>query len=417
MADDLTERIAVLAEDAPGVGDRRRRPRRADGGRRRGSQARSGSPSPARSRPGKSTLLNALIGEDLAPTDAGECTRIVTWYRHADRPYATSSPSTATPRGTAVLAAATAPSRSTSAASRRGADRPPRDRLADAAGCDDLVLIDTPGHRVDLDRGVRAHPPGAVRRDGPGARRRRGALPAAAHPRADLRFLESFHDDEVARGHAGEHGRRAVAGRRDRLVRGWTPWRSRSGSRAATRPTPGCTGCARSWSPSTACSAMPPPPCARRSTPRCAAVARAPADEIAELLLTADRFARRESPVPVPVPERGAAARPARALRRPAVRRADPRGRGRRPRPSCRDGSPSVSGLDRLREVVLRQFDAAGARPQGALRGRGAARDLPAGRLRRTVRPCCAGSSRSPPERTSSRRSGSCSSCAPATSR
>jgi hypothetical protein len=29
---------------------------------------------------GKSTLLNALVGERLAPTDAGECTRIVTWY-------------------------------------------------------------------------------------------------------------------------------------------------------------------------------------------------------------------------------------------------------------------------------------------------------------------------------------------------
>jgi hypothetical protein len=30
---------------------------------------------------GKSTLLNALVGERLAPTDAGECTRIVTWYQ------------------------------------------------------------------------------------------------------------------------------------------------------------------------------------------------------------------------------------------------------------------------------------------------------------------------------------------------
>ncbi|HLV58540.1 MAG TPA: dynamin family protein [Natronosporangium sp.] len=30
---------------------------------------------------GKSTLLNALIGDRLAPTDAGECTRIVTWYQ------------------------------------------------------------------------------------------------------------------------------------------------------------------------------------------------------------------------------------------------------------------------------------------------------------------------------------------------
>ncbi|MCP3998759.1 MAG: hypothetical protein GY722_27360 [bacterium] len=31
---------------------------------------------------GKSTLLNALVGERLAPTDAGECTKVVTWYRH-----------------------------------------------------------------------------------------------------------------------------------------------------------------------------------------------------------------------------------------------------------------------------------------------------------------------------------------------
>jgi hypothetical protein len=30
---------------------------------------------------GKSTLLNALVGERLAPTDAGECTRIVSWYK------------------------------------------------------------------------------------------------------------------------------------------------------------------------------------------------------------------------------------------------------------------------------------------------------------------------------------------------
>ncbi|HEY2192608.1 MAG TPA: dynamin family protein [Actinomycetospora sp.] len=29
---------------------------------------------------GKSTLLNALVGQELAATDAGECTRLVTWY-------------------------------------------------------------------------------------------------------------------------------------------------------------------------------------------------------------------------------------------------------------------------------------------------------------------------------------------------
>jgi hypothetical protein len=34
---------------------------------------------------GKSTLLNALVGERLAPTDAGECTRLVSWYRKGPR--------------------------------------------------------------------------------------------------------------------------------------------------------------------------------------------------------------------------------------------------------------------------------------------------------------------------------------------
>jgi dynamin family protein len=35
---------------------------------------------------GKSTLLNALIGEEIAPTDATECTRVVTWFARADAP-------------------------------------------------------------------------------------------------------------------------------------------------------------------------------------------------------------------------------------------------------------------------------------------------------------------------------------------
>lgn len=42
---------------------------------------------------GKSTLLNAIIGEEIAPpTDAGECTRIVTWYRYGHTPRITLHP-------------------------------------------------------------------------------------------------------------------------------------------------------------------------------------------------------------------------------------------------------------------------------------------------------------------------------------
>lgn len=38
---------------------------------------------------GKSTLLNALVGQDIAPTDATECTRVVTWYRNGPAPSVT----------------------------------------------------------------------------------------------------------------------------------------------------------------------------------------------------------------------------------------------------------------------------------------------------------------------------------------
>ncbi|MCK0175520.1 dynamin-like GTPase family protein [Mycolicibacterium sp. F2034L] len=40
---------------------------------------------------GKSTLVNALVGEDIAPTDATEATRIVTWFRHGPTPRVTAN--------------------------------------------------------------------------------------------------------------------------------------------------------------------------------------------------------------------------------------------------------------------------------------------------------------------------------------
>jgi hypothetical protein len=47
---------------------------------------------------GKSTLLNALVGEQVAPTDAGECTRVVTWYRDGTTPRIVLHPREGTPR-------------------------------------------------------------------------------------------------------------------------------------------------------------------------------------------------------------------------------------------------------------------------------------------------------------------------------
>jgi predicted GTPase len=45
---------------------------------------------------GKSTLLNAILAEDLAATDAGECTQIVTWYVHDPQPQVLVHPLNAT---------------------------------------------------------------------------------------------------------------------------------------------------------------------------------------------------------------------------------------------------------------------------------------------------------------------------------
>ena len=68
---------------------------------------------------GKSTLLNALLGEELAPTDAGECTRIVTWYQRGDQPQVTLHPRSADRRRPPTTPGRAALSTSTWAAATR----------------------------------------------------------------------------------------------------------------------------------------------------------------------------------------------------------------------------------------------------------------------------------------------------------
>jgi hypothetical protein len=47
---------------------------------------------------GKSTLLNAMVGEMVAATDAAECTKLVTWYQYASAPRLTLYPKRGAPR-------------------------------------------------------------------------------------------------------------------------------------------------------------------------------------------------------------------------------------------------------------------------------------------------------------------------------
>lgn len=144
---------------------------------------------------GKSTLLNALVGEEIAPTDSGECTRVVTWYRHGHSPRITLHPRDGLPRQLPV-------SRN-GGALRIDLDTAPEtvDRLTvdwPTQGLRDTTLIDTPGI-ASVSQEIAAS---AVRflapEDAPGEADAVIYLMRHLH-RADLRLLESFQDRGVAR--------------------------------------------------------------------------------------------------------------------------------------------------------------------------------------------------------------------------
>ena len=108
------------------------------------STSRFGWPSPGKVKAGKSTLLNALVGEEIAPTDAGECTRVVTWYGDGHAPPVTLHPRDGGPPGRCASTGSTARCTSTSTASPAERGRPADGDLA-LAGLRTTTLIDTPG--------------------------------------------------------------------------------------------------------------------------------------------------------------------------------------------------------------------------------------------------------------------------------
>jgi hypothetical protein len=144
---------------------------------------------------GKSTLLNALVGQELAPTDAGESTRIVTWYRDG-----LTYRATLYPRGGEPIDAPFA---------RDGG--PVRvDLGVNRAEDVERLVIDWPsGHLQEI---TLIDTPGIASLSTEVSKRTHAFLTAADEPTAadavlylmrhlhatDVRFLESFHDREVA---------------------------------------------------------------------------------------------------------------------------------------------------------------------------------------------------------------------------
>lgn len=143
---------------------------------------------------GKSTLLNALVGERLAATDATECTRVVTWYANGVASRAWAFPHAAEPRqlrfaredGHTVL----------DLGDFRAADL---DRLVieiPSARLDRVTLIDTPGIG-SLSAGVSARTTGFLA--DPTDRGADAVLYLMRHLHAsDVDFLAAFGDAHLA---------------------------------------------------------------------------------------------------------------------------------------------------------------------------------------------------------------------------
>ncbi len=145
---------------------------------------------------GKSTLLNALVGEEIAPTDAGECTRVVTWYLDAQAPKVTLFPRGGAPQPLTI--------HRHQGALRFDLSGTPVERIDKlevqwpSQSLRTQTLIDTPGiASLSADTAARA---GAFLAPDDAPSQADAVVYLMRHLHAtDVRFLESFYDQGVAR--------------------------------------------------------------------------------------------------------------------------------------------------------------------------------------------------------------------------
>jgi hypothetical protein len=249
---------------------------------------------------GKSTLLNAMVGEELAPTDAGECTRIVTWYRDG-------------PAYRVLLY------RHDGHQEERGFDRRAGAIRVDLRGPADQVdhvevrvpsrrlrehtLIDTPGI-ASISEDVSLRTLTFLEADSDRVAATDAVVYLLRHMHgSDLRFLEAFHGDDLVRGSPmnavgvlsradeiggcrldamDDAGRVAARYQADERLRRLCP---------IVVPVAGLLAAAGATLREDEFRSL-------------ATIAAAPLGEVVELLLTADRFTAESAAVPVPQPDR-----------------------------------------------------------------------------------------------------------------
>ena len=145
---------------------------------------------------GKSTLLNALVGEEIAPTDAGECTRVVTWYQDGPSPKVVMFPREGSPRPLTVARRDGALTIDLGGTPAERVDRLVVDWPSQSLRT--TSLIDTPGiASMSADTSGRASA-FLVPEDAPAPADAVLYLMRHLHV-SDVRFLESFHDQGVAK--------------------------------------------------------------------------------------------------------------------------------------------------------------------------------------------------------------------------
>lgn len=302
---------------------------------------------------GKSTLLNALVGEELAPTDAGECTKVLTWYRYSPRPYVMLHPREGEPEERPYSRHHGALDVDLGGRTAESVDHLevgwPTSRL------EQLVLIDTPGiASISTEVSARTHD--AMSAEAGQAPVADAVLYLLRHTHAsDLRFLEAFHDDEVARGtpvnavgvlsRADEIGSSRLDAMQvaDRVARRYEADPRLHRLCPMVVPVNGLLAHAAVTLREAEYAAL-------------VTVANASDSERAELLLTADRFATRQSVIEVTAEQRTALLN---RLGLFGVRHCIELIRSDKVRSSSDLASmlTASTGLQRLREVVLVQFE------------------------------------------------------------
>ncbi|HYN94198.1 MAG TPA: dynamin family protein [Pilimelia sp.] len=244
---------------------------------------------------GKSTLLNALVGEELAPTDAGECTRIVTWYSDGPayrvRVHLTGAAPELRPFDRVAGALRITLGRPAEEVDHLEVQLPSR-RLREH------TLIDTPG-LASLSTEVSFRTTAFLAADDDRAAEADAVVYLLRHMHgSDLRFLEAFHGDDLARGSpinaVGVLSRADEIGgcRLDAMAAAGAVAERYHGDERLRRlcpvvvPVAGLLGLAAAT-------------LREEEYRQLSTVAAAPTAEVVELLLTADRFAAGDTPIDV----------------------------------------------------------------------------------------------------------------------